>query len=365
MSNMNFTELSSRLVEVLRRYGDILIIVKGSPDPDVLASSFALKVICSSFGVKAAIIALTEISLPQNQAIVDVCDIPVRFMKSLPSPDDYRAYAVMDFQSAAVKGLAALPCAVHIDHHEKIKEDIRVDFELVTEEAGSASTLMALMLKHLNLPLAGELGTRVATALLFGVQTDTSGLRYAARMDYEALEYLYLRADKNVIQKITDLPLSEELVTLIARAMINREVYKDWSISGIGFIDESQRDNIALVADYLLQREKEDTVVVFAVIVRNNSRSLTLDASFRTRDKNLNLNDLIREITTEGGARRYKGAYQINLDYFASFPDRKLLWDVIRTTTLEIIRKNRDKMPIIGLRGFYRKVKNRLSDLLG
>ncbi len=361
---MNFRELSQQLIKAVREHTGILIYIKGSPDPDVIASSFALKLVCDHFGVTADIFASMEISLPQNQAIVDDLKIPVTFLKTSPPVDEYDAYAILDYQSAAIKDVTGrLPCAVHIDHHSKTREDIPIEFDLVTESAGSTSTLMALMLKELDLPLPGALVKQLATALFFGIQTDTNNLRYAGRLDYEALQYSYLFADLNIINKISDLPLTEELITLIARAMINLEKYKDWLIAGIGFIDESQRDNIALVADFLLQREDAETVVVFAVIERNNRKSLTLDASFRTRNKNLNLNDLIKEISTEGGARKYKGAYQVNLDYFSGYPDHKLLWEVVRTTTVEVIKKNRDLAPFMGLRGFYRRIKDKAMKL--
>ena len=79
----------------------------------------------------------------------------------------------------------------------------------------------------------------------------------------------------------------------------------------------------------------------------------------------LNLNDVIKAITAEGGARKFKGAYQINMDYFSRCPDRALLWDVIRLTTIEVLKKSRDELYITELKGFYNKLKNRIRRRLG
>lgn len=355
---MNAKELSQKLTGALQRYRSILILIKGSPDPDAIASSFALKTICDHLGVGSEIVALAELSLAQNRSMVEKLHIPVRIERPPLHGGGYDGYAVVDHQSASARDLQIeLPCVLHIDHHEKLGTDIPADFRLILKEAGSVSTIMALILRELSMPLPEALLAQLATALHIGIQVDTDNYRHAGRLDEEALQYLSEHSDKTIIRNITNFPYSEVFITLIARAMINRVVYRDWLIAGIGFIDESQRDNIALVADSLLEQENVSTVVVFAIIEKNNGRSLMLDASFRTRSGNLNLNDLIKEISSEGGARRYKGAYQVNLDYFAGVPDKKKLWDMVNTATLEIIKKKRDTLPIIGLRSLYRRFK--------
>lgn len=363
---MNISELSSKLVSALRRYRSLLILIKGSPDPDVIASSFALKAVCDHFGIKSHMVALIEISLQQNRALIDELHIPVHFQKPPLSHTGYEAYAVLDHQSAFHKDLAGkIPCAVHIDHHEKGGEETNADFQLLQTKAGSTSTIMALFIRELDLPLNGALRTQLSTALVLGIHTDTDAYRHAVELDYDALQYLTPFADNSIIERITDIPISETTVTLIARAQLNKEIYKDWLIAGIGFIDESERDSIAIVADFLLEREKVETVVVFALIARDRGRGMTLDASFRTKDAKLNLDSIIKEISSEGGARRFKGAFQVNLDYFAHGPDMKLLWELVRATTVHILRNKRDEIRFIELKGFYRKLRSRLDSLFG
>lgn len=363
---MNIRELSLKFINALEGYRALLILIKGSPDPDVMASSFALKAVCDHLGKRSNIIALSELSLQQNRALVDELHIPVHFQKPPLSPAEYDAYAVLDHQSAFFKDLAGrIPCAVHIDHHEEGAEEVRADFRLLLTDAGSTSTIMALFLRELDLPFNEALRTQISTALVLGIHTDTDGYRHAGELDYDALKYLALYSDNAIIERITDIPISETTVTLIARAQLNKEIYKDWLIAGIGIINESERDSIAIVADFLLEREKTETVIVFALITRDRGRGMTLDASLRTVNPKLNLDSVIKEISSEGGARRFKGAFQVNMDYFAHSPDMRMLWELVRTTTLEILRKKRDGIRFIELRGFYKKLRSSLARIFG
>ena len=362
---MNFKDITNRLTATLEKYQSMLIYIKGSPDPDVIASSFALKILGDKLGVKTNIVALTEISLPQNKAIIDDLNIPIHFEKSIHNISNYDAYSILDHQSAYIKGISEkIPCAIHIDHHESVDELVKVDLKIAMEDVGSVSTIMALVLKELNTELNERQLTKVATALLYGIQTDTDRFKHATHLDYEAINYLYSYSDKEVINSVNGLPLPIEMIELLGEAIKNQVIYKDWLITGIGFIDESYRDNIALIADLLLDREKATTVTVFAGIEKNNKKGLTLDASMRTEDENIDLNEIIRQITSEGGARRYKGAYQIDLNYFVNCPDKSLLWDVINKTTIEVIKRERNRIHLTELKGFYRKFKKRVTKLL-
>ncbi|MCU0843430.1 MAG: hypothetical protein MUC76_00705 [Spirochaetes bacterium] len=363
---MNARKSSDRLLEALARYHNLLILIKGSPDPDVIASSFALMAVCDHIGLKSSIVALAEISHPQNRAIVKSLEIPLTIEKGAPSPHGYDAYAVLDFQSAYTKGVSEkLPCAVHIDHHAEEEDDVKADFRLVSDQAGAASTYMTLILRELDLPPRGSMRKAVATALLLGIQTDTDNLRHATKLDYEALQFLSMMVDERIVQKISNLPLSEDALRLISTAMSDHETYRDWFFAGLSFIDESKRDNIAIVADFLLVSGEAETVAVFAIIEKKSRGGLSLDVSFRTSNSDLDLNGLIKSITPNGGGRAYKGAYQVNLDYFASCPDRELLWKAVRLTTIETLKAARDNVRFIELRGFYRRMKGKIESILG
>jgi nanoRNase/pAp phosphatase (c-di-AMP/oligoRNAs hydrolase) len=105
----------------------------------------------------------------------------------------------------------------------------------------------------------------------------------------------------------------------------------------LGFIEGKNRDAIAISADFLMARQDISKVMVYALVKRN--RGLSLDVSIRTREKRFNLNAFIKKITQEGGARTFKGGYQVNLDYFVNCPDPDLVWKVVSLTTLETLQR--------------------------
>ncbi len=207
---MNFKELSEKLISALSKYKSILIYIKGSPDPDVIASSYALRQICSSIGIKAVITGSVKPSLPQNSAIINDLDIPILFKDSFDDLSDYDAYAVLDFQSANVNGITGkIPCAVHVDHHEPIEEDIEIDFKFIIEEAGSTSSFFALIIKELETSSPTIELRKVSTALQFGIYTDTDAFRHADIIDFEALNYVSTLSDKKIIDHVVEIPLPE------------------------------------------------------------------------------------------------------------------------------------------------------------
>jgi len=362
---MDFAHLAHQLLNTLKDYTTILIYIKGSPDPDVIASSFALHTICRTLGVKSRIVSAKETSLPQNSAIIENLDIPVHFEEPVRHIEKYDAYIVLDYQSAEIKGIShKLPCAVHIDHHEPIENDVPAVLRIISNDVGSASTIVTLIIKELSLDINNSELTRISTALIYGIKTDTDNYRYATPLDYEALGFLIQYFDPHEIKNIINLPLPSEMIALFSKAIKNQTVYKNWLLSGIGYIDESNRDSIALIADSLLEREDISTVIVYAAVEKKNKRGLTLDASLRTKNENLNVNELIKRITSDGGGRKYKGAYQVNLDYFGNCPDRELLWKIIALTTNAVLEKNRDSLHLIELKGTYKKIKKRILGIL-
>jgi nanoRNase/pAp phosphatase (c-di-AMP/oligoRNAs hydrolase) len=354
------------LAASIRKYRNILIIIKGSPDPDAIASSFAMSALCRRLGVSSTIVSMKKLSLPENRAFISTLDIPVRFSPDLPDIRHFDAYIVTDFQSPSARQVAGdLPCAVFIDHHEPGEEEARADFVLRNTDAGSTSTIIALLLNEMEAGLEPSIMTPVATALLYGIYTDTDKYSRAGRLDYEAMDYLSAFSDHEAFNKISSIPLSKETLELLKTAIRGKVPYKDWLIAGVGYVRADNRDSIALIADFLLKREACQTVIVFAAIENEDRSRLTLDASLRSSSGTLDLNDVIKAITVEGGARKFKGAYQVNMDYFSRCPDRALLWDVIRLTTIEVLTKSRDGLYITELKGFYQKLRKKIRNYMG
>jgi len=357
---MNNTEA---FLDAVKKYKKIMIIILGSPDPDALASAYALKILLSSVSISSDIIISKKISLSQNRAFVKYMGIPLSFAKDF-TPQKYDAYIVPDFQTNIVDGVTGtIPCAAHIDHHTKTDKKAPADFSLIKTDAGSTSSLIALMIKDHTPPINSKDLISVSTALIFGIQTDTDKYEHATPIDIEALRYLSEFSDKAVINKINGIPISPVTMRYYRKATENQHIYKDWRFYGIGYIDLANRDSLAITADLLLKKPDTNTVIVYALVEDKYRADLFLDVSIRSKSEDLDINALIKKITPSGGGRQYKGAYQIKLDYFRVCSDRDLLWKTVEVTTIEKLKKSRDEIYIHEIETFFSSALKRAASL--
>jgi nanoRNase/pAp phosphatase (c-di-AMP/oligoRNAs hydrolase) len=360
---MDFKQLALELTETVKKYHHLLIYIKGSPDPDAIAASFVLKLICEHFGTRATINSPVYPSLPQNIKIIKDLHLPIHF-EAPKNKNRYDAYAVLDHQSIGVDGVTGIiPCAIQVDHHELMDDNIPIDLKIVSEEAGSTCTIMTFIMKELGSELNFKKKTRIkiATALYYGIQTDTDDFLHAGPLDKKALKIISPDYNRQLIHGLSSLPYSREFMDFFNLAMQNQVTYKDWLISGIGYINEKYRDTVSIIGDFLLKREDISTAVVFSIVEKK--RGLILNVSFRTKKEHFNLNALIKRITSEGGGRKFKGAYQVNLDYFVHCTDKDLLWKVVYTTTLDVLKKQRDARGRNYLKNYLRRAKGKLVDV--
>ncbi len=350
-------------IKTVTKYNPLVIYIPGSPDPDAIASAYAIKVILKHFSVESDIFTEKGLSLQQNKSFINKLKIPLKIGKEI-NLDKYLAYIVTDFQNNQVDKIGdQIPCAAHIDHHSPVKRSFMPEFSLISSDAGSTSTLIALILKNLNLKLSAKEMRAVSTALTFGIQTDTNKYDNITDLDFEALSYLSAYVDRDILQGINTTPLYPQTAELYDRAVENEIIYKDWAFYGVGYIDANYRDSIAVTADRILKNTEHKVVAVFCVIENHNKHETYLDVSLRTKNGNVDLNRIIKNITPNGGGRKYKGAYQVKLNYLKNTPDKDLLWQVVETATLETLRKSRDTRYITGIQGVYSSLRDKVRSL--
>ena len=339
----DISSLAESFLHTVRSCRHILAVIKGSPDPDAIAAIHTFKQISEKSGTSVAIESEQHPSLPQNRRIIADLNLPIRFETVEDPARYYDGYAVFDHQSIQVDGITGLiPCMVHIDHHPAIGSALPSTFRWIQEDVGSTSTQMALLLKHIA-PRQGWTTVeeqKTCTALYFGMLTDTDQFAHLTPLDQTALEYLKPRTDMQFIQRLLSLPFPRSALAYLERSFQNQEFYRDWLITGAGFVDGRHRDAIALIADFLLRQNKVKVAVVFALVRQEDS--LHLDAVFRCRDSEFDLDALVKRIAPMGGGRPFKGAYQVDLSYFKDTPHPILLWHLVRLSTTGKLKYHRD-----------------------
>lgn len=161
-----------------KRIAPLLVLTHDYPDPDALASAFALQYLASQkFGIRADIAYGGIVGRNENKKMVEALDLPVRRL----TPRDlkeYKGIALVDTQPAFRNN--SFPdnkaATIIIDQHSSAQPPV-ADFIIVDPEAGATSVVLAetLLASGIKIP------RNLATALAYGILSDTLNLHRNSR----------------------------------------------------------------------------------------------------------------------------------------------------------------------------------------
>lgn len=226
----------------------LLILTHDYPDPDALASAYAFQYLAEeSFKVKSRIAYGGIIGRNENQEMVRTLKIPVHKLKS----SDFKKYAniaLVDTQPAF--GNNSFPdkrkATIVIDQHASVRKP-NADFAVVDTELGATSVLMAQALFHKGIPIPAPL----ATALVYGIQTDTQNLRGIANSKIiKTYAELLPFADLKKLAKIQNPSRSRKFFQTLSRAIQHASIRNRLIVAHLGFVETP--DLVSQVADFLL-----------------------------------------------------------------------------------------------------------------
>jgi nanoRNase/pAp phosphatase (c-di-AMP/oligoRNAs hydrolase) len=147
-----------------------------------------------------------------------------------------------------------------IDHHP-IERPICARIKDVRPSYGATSTILVEYLRALDVKIT----QRLATALLYGIKSDTLGLeRGGSRADLEAFTYLYMLANHNALRRIERPELSDVALDVLAHGLARRQILKGVFFSHLGKVGTA--DLIPQFADFGLQAEGVEWSVVSGVV---------------------------------------------------------------------------------------------------
>jgi len=296
--------------------GKLGIFTHDNPDPDSIASALALKEISKHFGVEADILYYGEVQHQQNKAMVNLLNIPI-VNASEANLKEYSKFALVDSAGPGLNNSISsdVRISIIIDHHPA--ENVSGEFVDVREDVGATATILTLYLQDLKIVPTKTL----ATALFFGIQTETEEFRRNARRnDFLASAYLYPFVDNELLEKMEGPALSTETLDVLGTAIKNREIFSSFLISFAGFITD--KDTLPQAADFLLKLEGISTVLVFGVI----KDSVYMSA--RNSDVRVNIGEVLkrafRDVGSAGGHAHAAGG-KIPLGIFGDVSDKETL----------------------------------------
>jgi nanoRNase/pAp phosphatase (c-di-AMP/oligoRNAs hydrolase) len=245
-----------RLLEVVSPKDTLGIIIDA--DPDSMASALALRRLVWRKVKQVRIYHVNPINRADNIAFVSLLDIEQERIGLLKRATITR-WAIVDSQPNHRKEFMKYPYDIIIDHHP-LQSTSSASFLDIQEEFGATSTILTEYLRAAKIVPS----KRLATALLYGIMTDTAHfVRKSLPNDINAFIYLYSIANMNIIRK-----LESSAITRKTLAKIHMAIERLTFLDGVVYVYMGKVDNadlLVIIADLFIRIVEAQWSVVSGV----------------------------------------------------------------------------------------------------
>jgi nanoRNase/pAp phosphatase (c-di-AMP/oligoRNAs hydrolase) len=321
---------SEAFLRGLRSYSGVILISHVHPDPDSIGSMLALAYLINNRVHLPTIITQDGfIGRAENQAMVEHLNIELRPLEKVTWEP---SYAVVMVDSQPNTGRHRIPPEVPvyavIDHHDTGGDLENVPFVDVRSDFGATCTMVTTYLIEQQV----EIPARVATALLYGIESELIGYpREAGPLDDHAILYLYEHADKDLLAQIRHARLPHSYFETLVQALQCAFTYDRLIMSWAG--DLPQAELAAEIADLLIRLNEVDWSFCAGIYQDN------MIISVRTSLPNAQAGQLLQQVVNgygrAGGHDRRAGG-SIPLDG-ASSKDVELIRSNLRKKLLQVL----------------------------
>jgi nanoRNase/pAp phosphatase (c-di-AMP/oligoRNAs hydrolase) len=236
----------------------LLILLQDDPDPDAIASALALRTLLGRNKTSAPIATFGRVTRPENRAMLRILEIEVEAIEAR-AVAEYDMIAMVDAQPRFFEEpLGAVDLV--IDHHPE-EAPVRAHLKDVRPSYGATSTILTEYLRAAEV----KISQRLATALLYGIKSDTLNLeRGAGRADMEAFSALYGLANHSALRRIERPELPNDALEMLAQAIKRRQLIEGVLFCHLGPV--AYVDLIPQFADFFLQVEGAEWSVVSGIV---------------------------------------------------------------------------------------------------
>ena len=255
--------LNIKKVERIRSlFGDgkkIHILLQHDPDPDAIGSALALRELLGRNRATTPIVTFGTVTRPENLAMIRLLDIQIEQISYDDLHKDGARLALVDVQPPYFERPLGRVDLV-VDHHPK-RASFKARFADLRTAYGSTSTIFTEYLRAAGM----EPSQRLATALVYGIKTDTLFLeRGSSLADLSAFNYLYPIASKAMIARIERPALPREDLEAMGRALSRLQIDNGLAVIHMGEV--KREDVIPQMAEFCLQIEGVDWSVVSGLV---------------------------------------------------------------------------------------------------
>ena len=328
LRHVETTHKVHKVQSILDDADKIALLLQPDPDPDGIASALALRSLLGRNKVSTPIVSFGKVTRPENIAMLKLLDLEVITLK----PEELSQFdkiALLDTQPAHFP--FPLPRVdVIIDHHPIVGNYNDIPYVDIRSKYGATSTIMTEYLRG----MAFNIGQRLATALLYGIKSDTLHLnREVIDADLYAFTSLYPLINYNLLRRMEKPEIPLKFARNLAHALQTMENKETILVSSLGKVE--REDLIPQIADFLLQFEGMEWVICVGIF----NESIIL--SVRNVGYVKNAGDVVKRIVhgwAQGGGHRSmaKGIFPIEewKKRYGSISDEN-----IRATVLEMFVK--------------------------
>ncbi len=240
------------------------ILVQPDPDPDGIASAFALRSLLGRKRTTAPLVSFGEVQRPENRALCDAIGIEVRVIHP-EEINEFDGLVLVDVQpnvfgDSPPERLKSVD--VVIDHHPE-RTGYEATFRDIRNHYGATSTIFTEYLRATNT----DINPKLATALLYGIKSDTQYLgRATSHRDMLSFAYLHASHSPALLRRIERPALPPSDLQALGRALAKSEVRDGIHILVLGRVRE---DVIPQVADMALQAEGAEWAIAVGTVGRD------------------------------------------------------------------------------------------------
>jgi nanoRNase/pAp phosphatase (c-di-AMP/oligoRNAs hydrolase) len=242
---------AERRAYCLRAFGSgpgvVPILVHPDPDPDAVSSATAVRALLERSAEDMPIVTLRAITRPENRRMADVLGVSAVEV-TLDELLAFERLIAVDTQPQELCVPNGPRLAV-IDHHP-IEPDCVGEVQDVRPHMGATATMMTQYLRALD---AQRIHTSLATALLFGIKTDTDGLtRKVSAEDVEAYAFLQERADLGMLRRFERPTFPPDAARAFGAAVARLALHDDVAVAFAGELTAATSHILADLGDFCM-----------------------------------------------------------------------------------------------------------------
>ncbi len=293
---------SDRFLAGLSDVSRVTFVSHVHPDPDSLGSMLALAhLVESKLEIPTQLTRDGLISRAENRSMVELLKLDLVRIEDVVWSED-EAVVMVDSQPNTGRHSfdTDVPLYGVIDHHETPGDLEDVPFVDVRRGLGATCSIATSYLMEQRV----EIPKRIATALLYGIETELHGYpRHASQLDDSALVHLYALANKDLMAKIHNARLPHSYFDCILQAMQSSFVYDRLIISWVNELP--QPELAAEVVDFLIRFEEVNWALCGGVY--NDQLILSMRTSLSNASAGETLRQVVGRMGKAGGHDRRAG----------------------------------------------------------